>query len=176
MQIIAPAILALVFAAVVLVFGLVMLQEFRDTEVLSSALTATVSLENVTALDNVTAQNLVGIESSAASGFSLKKSKVWNQNQKRRHAMNTLEKQAMAGLEELMDLSTHEDQLDMARELIHRTNSSTGRWFWNKHKSKLSESVQELKDHMAVAHAHFESIRIAKEEKRRKKELDSPSD
>lgn len=33
--------------------------------------------------------------------------------------VNTIEKQAMAGLEELMDLSTHEGQMDMARELIH---------------------------------------------------------
>lgn len=87
--------------------------------------------------------------------------------------MNNLEKEAMAGLEELMDLSVHPGQKDMAKELIRRTNSSLGRWFFNKHKAKLAERVRKLDGHMIVARAHFESIRLVKEKKARRKQSES---
>jgi len=62
---IAPAILALVFAAVVLVFGLIITQELRDTDVVTQAVSVGIINETTTTTMNLTGVWLAG---SAAPG------------------------------------------------------------------------------------------------------------
>lgn len=68
-QIIAPAILSLVFAAVVLVFGLIITQELRDSNVIDQAVAVTVGNESVTSVTE-TAQNLATVGDRGANSFA----------------------------------------------------------------------------------------------------------
>ena len=78
-QLLAPAILALVFAAILLVFGLIMTQEIRDTDIVTSSLSISVVNETLTTVTydgeiivgaNAPGFNnwVVGIVTNASSG------------------------------------------------------------------------------------------------------------
>jgi uncharacterized membrane protein len=69
-QTLAPAILALVFAAVVLIFGLVISQSIRDTDVITQSQTDTVINETLTTVTE-TGETFVTSTDRGASGFSL---------------------------------------------------------------------------------------------------------
>ena len=62
-------ILSLVFAAIVLVFGLIMLQELRDTDVLDGALSATVVNETIGVVETSAGQYLDRVTSNCANNF-----------------------------------------------------------------------------------------------------------
>ena len=64
-QTLAPAMLALVFAAVILVFGIVMMQELRDVDTLLYA--TSVGNETLTTVSNLSVET---VTKSTASGFS----------------------------------------------------------------------------------------------------------
>lgn len=69
-QTIAPAILALVFAAIVLVFGLVISQEIRDTDVMTQAVSETIINETLTTVTE-TGEQLANFGYRGANTFNL---------------------------------------------------------------------------------------------------------
>ena len=73
-QSLAPAILALIFAAIVLVFGLVMTQELRDSITVDQA--GSISNETIGIWVGVTNQSLDATARCRATGFTLVN--VWN--------------------------------------------------------------------------------------------------
>lgn len=64
----APAMLALVLAAVLLVFGIIMMQETRDTNIISGQASETTSNETTTSIVNET--GVVLVRSTEACGFN----------------------------------------------------------------------------------------------------------
>lgn len=69
-QTLAPTMIALVFASVLLVFGLIMTQEMRDTDIVNQAVTASVNNETVTTLSEV-AQNVTNVGNRGANSFAV---------------------------------------------------------------------------------------------------------
>lgn len=70
LQTLAPSVIAIVIAAVFLILGIVMLVEFRDTDILREAHTSTITNESVSTVDEI-GTALGGTVQPAAHGFSL---------------------------------------------------------------------------------------------------------
>ena len=69
LQNLAPVMIALVLAAVLLVFGLIMTQGVRDTDVVTKVLTVTVTNETVTQAELIAGTALEGAASAGANSF-----------------------------------------------------------------------------------------------------------
>lgn len=67
LQTLAPSIIALVLAATLLIVGLVMIQELRDTDVVSKANTATATHETLSTVIDGTGETLAGASASACA-------------------------------------------------------------------------------------------------------------
>ncbi len=68
-QTLAPAIIALIFGGIVLILGLVMTQELRDTDIVTQSQSATVTNETVTSVIEA-GQNVAQVGHSGANSFA----------------------------------------------------------------------------------------------------------
>lgn len=67
----APAILGLVFAAIVLVFGLIISQSVRDTNTIRDAYSGTVLNETLTTVDNITGEQVAAWDNRGFNDFTV---------------------------------------------------------------------------------------------------------
>jgi len=73
-----PAVIALVLAAVLLVFGLIILQSLRDTDVVNKAATTIIINESTLTVVNFSGVSVASVGDRGASGFSAINVHPWN--------------------------------------------------------------------------------------------------